>query len=526
MRVSKTITGPIVGLVTASLAASALSLAFAAPAHAADADDPTFAPVTADLIGVGSDTSQRAVHLLAEGAGGFGAQSPAPAFRIASFAATGGGTITLPSGAITRPNGSGAGKGLLYGGANVPEIDFARSSSAQSATETGAGLQSFPFALDTLAMAVSNSVPSNAPATLTPAQIVGIYNGTYSNWSDVGGTAGVIAPKIPQTGSGTRSFFTAQLQAMNGGTAVTLAASVAEVQEHDDTLIKGDANAIAPFSVGRAGLLGTTLRIEQGWKADRALYNVVRGADLGRADIQAAFGENGFFCSVAARPLIEAAGFKQLAPAIRGGVCGAATQAATTNFTLNQAVSTTTALKGTSTKAGAATLVAQVTAPTAPAGSVSFFDAAGKLLASGVPLVSGQATREVTGLAPGTASYKAVFAPAGGSQFEASQALGSVFVKTSSALKETFDAKTKLSDEKIKGKVKIALTGIAPKATGKVTLKLGSTTLGKVRLVNGVAKFTIKVKKLKVGKNKLKATWAGDSNAVGGTLKFKITRKS
>src|SRR5262245_32143512 len=281
MRVRTTISG----LVTATLAASALTLAVAVPAHAADPDDATFAPVAGDLIGVGSDTSQHAVHVLAEGVGSWGAQTPAPAFKIASFAATGGGTIALPSGAIPRPNGSGAGKALLFGASNNTDIDFARSSSAQSATETGAGLQSFPFALDTLAMAVSNSVPSNAPASLTPAQIVGIYSGTITDWSAVGGTAGTIAPKIPQAGSGTRSFFTAQLQAMNGGVAVTLAGTVAEVQEHDDTPIKNDANAIAPFSVGRAGLLGTTLRIENGWKADRALYNVVRGADLGRADI-------------------------------------------------------------------------------------------------------------------------------------------------------------------------------------------------------------------------------------------------
>jgi hypothetical protein len=519
MRVSTTISG----LVATTLAASALSLAFAAPAHAADPDDPGFAPVAADLIGVGSDTSQHAVHLLAEGAGSYAALNPASTFKIASFAATGGGTIALPSGAITRPNGSGAGKALLYGGANNTDVDFARSSSAESATETQNGLQSFPFALDTLAMAVSNSVPSNAPAALTPQQILGIYEGSITDWGAIGGTAGPIAPKIPQDGSGTRTFFLAQLTAIKGST-VNLAGSVTPVQEHDDTTIKGDANAIAPFSVGRAKLLGTTLRIETGFKADRALYNVVRGPDLGRADIQAAFGVDGFFCSVAARPLIEAAGFQQLAPPVRGGVCGAATQAATTNFTLNQAVATATALKGTSTKANAASLVAQVTGAAAPTGSVSFFDAAGKLLASGVPLVSGQATRIVTGLAPGAASYKAVFAPSAGSQFEASQALGTVFVKTASTLKETFDDKVKLAEEKAKGKVKVKLTGVAAKATGKVTLKLGSTKVGSVRLVNGVAKFVIKVQKLEIGKNKLKATWSGDTNAVGGKLKFTIKR--
>ena len=519
MRVRTTISG----LVTATLAASALSLAVAVPAHAADPDDPSFVPVAADLIGVGSDTSQHAVHVLAEGAGSWGAQTPAPAFRIASFAATGGGTIALPSGAITRPNGSTAGKATLFGGGNNADVDFARSSSAISTTEAQAGLQAFPFALDTLAMAVSNTVPSNAPASLTPQQILQIYEGGITDWGTIGGTPGTIAPKIPQDGSGTRSFFLAQLTAIKGST-VNLAGSVAPVQEHDDTFIKSDANAIVPFSVGRAKLLGTTLRIEAGWKADRALYNVVRGADLGRADVQAVFGENGFVCSVAARSLIESAGFQQLAPPVRGGVCGAATQAATTNFTLNQAVSTSTALKGTSDKANAATLIAQVTAPTAPTGSVSFYDGTGKLLASGVPLVSGQATRVVTGLLPGSHPYKAVFAPSAGSQFEASSATGNVFVKTSSKIKEFFPDKTKLSDVKVKGKVKVKLAAITAKATGLVRVYLGKKVVGKAKLVSGKAIVKIKVAKLTVGKNKLKAVWAGDANAVGSKLKFVIKR--
>jgi len=521
MRVRTTIGG----LVAATLAASALSLAVAVPAHAADPDDPGFVPVAADLIGVGSDTSQHAVHILAEGAGSWGAQDPAPSFRIASYAATGGGTIALPSGAIARPNGSGAGKALLYGGSNNTDIDFARSSSAQTTAETQAGLQSFPFALDTLAMAVSNTVPSNAPAALTPTQIVGIYSGSITSWSQIDPSkSGVIAPKIPQAGSGTRSFFTAQLQAINGGVAVTLAGSVAEVQEHDDALIKSDPNAIAPFSVGRAKLLGTTLRIEDGWKADRALYNVVRGADLGRADIQAVFGSDGFFCSTAARSLIETAGFQQLAKPAHGGVCGAATQGATTNFTLNQAVTTTTTLTGKSDKAKQATLIAQVTAATAPTGTVTFYDGT-TVLASGVPLVSGQATRLVSGLAPGTHTYRAVFAPAAGSVFDPSEGSGQVFVKTSSKLKETFASSVKLSDGKLKGKVKVNLVGVSAKAKGKVTLYLGKTKLGSQKIVNGKASFKVKVGKLAVGKNKLKAVWAGDANAVGSTLKFNVKRK-
>ena len=78
---------------------------------------------------------------------------------------------------------------------------------------------------------------------------------------------------------------------MNGGVDVVLRRRVSSRSRSTTTTpIKNDPNAIAPFSVGRAGLLGTTLRLEAGWQADRALYNVVRGADLSNADVQAVFG--------------------------------------------------------------------------------------------------------------------------------------------------------------------------------------------------------------------------------------------
>ena len=68
-------------------------------------------------------------------------------------------------------------------------------------------------------------------------------------------------------------------------------------------------------------------------------------------------------------------------------------------------------------------------------------------------------------------------------------------------------------------------SGSLPRLSARSSVYLGSKKIGSVKLVNGVAKFKFKVDKLKVGKNKLKATWAGDANAVGSKLKFKINRK-
>lgn len=514
------------GLATAAMTVSAITMA-AGPASAAYTPDPddVVPTSTTDLLGFGSDTSQSALRRAA-----VAYNATNPAVRLATYAATGGGDVTLPGGAVLnpRPNGSGAGKTLLYGAANQPDVDFARSSSALNATEVGAGLRAFPFALDTLVMSVSGSTASNAPAGLTPQQIVQIYSGTVTNWSQVGGSPGVIAPKIPQPGSGTRSFFTDQLRAANGGTAVTLAPTVQDVQEHDPAPIQGNPNAVAPFSEGRAGLVPGTLRLQTGFRADRALYNVVRGPNVGDAAVVAAFGTNGYLCSAAARPQIEAAGFKQLFTPARGGVCGQSTQDPTSNFTIAE-VPTSTAVSVTSASASSARVTARISAGTAPSGTVSFFEGSTPV-ATNVPLQSGQAVA-TPAAAPGAHTYRAVFTPAANTAFTGSEGVGSGTVsRATSTLSESFAAKAKTTKKGKKGKktivkplkgtVSAALVGSAARGTGTVTVTRGSKTLGTATLAGGVA--SMKLKGLKPGTNKLTATWAGDANASGDTVSFTV----
>ncbi|MFC7494555.1 MULTISPECIES: Ig-like domain repeat protein [unclassified Nocardioides] len=508
----------LAGAVAAALAGSAIALSAGPASAAVDPDDTTFAPTTADLIGVGSDTSQHAMKVFADA---WNARTPAPAFRIATYAATGGGTIALPNNAaFPRPNGSGNGKAKLYGADNNTDIDFARSSAENSPAETAAGLQAFPFALDTLVMAVSNSVPSHAPASLTPQQILGIYEGTITDWSQVGGAAGTIKPKIPQTGSGTRSFFTSQLNAIKGGTANIDFTKVSEVQEHDDATIKGDADAIAPFSKGRAGLLGTTLRLEGGWSADRALYNVVRGTDLNNAAVQAAFGTAGALCATASRDMISAAGFEQLATPANGGVCGQATQGKVTNFKTNVQVATASKLVATSPAAKSSRLVASVSGKTAPQGTFDFYEGATKV-ASGVPLVSSTATANLSNVAAGAHTYRAVFVPAAGydpSEATASVTVSDVAAKAKVKIAESFPAKLAL---KKKAKVATAKGVVSIKgATGKVTVSKGKKKLDSAKLKKGKAAFTLK--KMKPGKHKLTIRYAGDATHLAGTKTFTI----
>ena len=509
----------LAGLATSAVAVSVLALT-AGPASAVytpDPDDTIFRPgATTDLIGVGSDTTQGVVKVVADA---FNATTPAA--KIVSYAATGGGTLDLPdASSINRPVGSGAGKNLLHAGTNNANIDFARSSSAQSAGETADGLQSFPFAVDTLIMVKSGNVASHAPANLTIAQILDIYKGTVTNWSQVGGSAGVIKPLIPQSGSGTLSFFTAQLTAANGGVAPVFAGSVVSVTEHDPAPIQGDADAIAPFSLAKKSTLANpaVVTTESGFQADRAVYNVVRGVDVATANVLAAFGTNGYFCSATAKPLIEAQGFRQLFPPSKGGVCGQPTQNPTTNLT-SANVTTTTTVTVTSASASSARIVAAVTGSSPPSGTVAFFEGA-TLLQSGVPLASGQAVRVQTA-APGTHTYKAVFTPAANTAFTSSEGTGSgTVVKATSSTSASFPKTVKFG-KKAKGTVTVTLNGSSSKATGTVTIKDGSKVVGTGTLSNGKVTITLK-KKLKPGKHKLTVSWAGDANASGSQTTVKI----
>jgi len=523
-----------------TLAASGLLLG-AAPSNAVVVNGPwdsDFTPVDGDLIGVGSDTTQEVVFALADA---WNNQPTTPSFKVMNFgAAVQNGTplngcddltnhpencqITLPvSGTVNRPNGSGAGKSRLYAPANVADIDFARSSSSLSTTETNAALQQFPFALDTMAMAVSNNVASHAPASLTIDQILKIYKGEFTNWNQVGGSSGVIVPIRPQTSSGTYSFFNAQLTAANGGTAIVYGPNVIDAQEHDDTLIKNDANAIAPFSVGRAGLLGSTLRIEGGWSAQRALYNVVRGGSLSNPKVQAIFGPNGFFCSDEVTNLINDYGFEQLARDADGGVCGVATQVATSNFTVNAPptpVATTTTVTGTSAGAGKARLVATIASTPTAEGTVDFFDGATEV-GSDVPVIGGTSTVNLTGLTPGTHPIKAVFEPDPATGFIASEDTGSVIVKAASRISETFPD-TVRKGRQATGTITVTLLNTAEKATGRVKVLKNGNVLKSGLLVDG--KVTLTLPKLPKGLNRLVIKWPGSKFGVAATKRFTITQ--
>ncbi|HVY08632.1 MAG TPA: substrate-binding domain-containing protein [Mycobacteriales bacterium] len=215
------------------------------------------------------------------------------------------GSVVLREGTkpVVRPNGSGAGAAALvqdtpgdatnfpgYEGLPNGSIQFARMSRLPNTTEEGTcptsgacgGLHVYQAATDQLEIATSNisGATYEGPTGLSAKELVDIYSCTKTKWNQLPGnttgSANTIHPLIPQSGSGTRNFFLADLQAANGGSAVTLGSCVRTVQEHDPTGIYADptpADAIEPFSAGKIAL------INSGYFANGAGYKGTNGSN-------------------------------------------------------------------------------------------------------------------------------------------------------------------------------------------------------------------------------------------------------
>jgi phosphate transport system substrate-binding protein len=147
-------------------------------------------------------------------------------------------TYNSSDAAHTPPDGSSAGIAALQA-EKRGIISFARSSRGPNPGETST-LEFWAYALGALDWVKFPG--SLAPAGgLTQAQLIGIYTCDpntgapfFSDWSQVGGSAGPIIKYAPQTGSGTYSFFNSKL--LNGATIDTNcddAHKSTYLQEHD-----------------------------------------------------------------------------------------------------------------------------------------------------------------------------------------------------------------------------------------------------------------------------------------------------
>jgi phosphate transport system substrate-binding protein len=105
-------------------------------------------------------------------------------------------------------SGGGSGQGITDIG--TKKVDIGMSSRAVKASEmtTYPGLVIVSVAKDALTMIVH---PSNGVNSLTIAQVKGIYNGTYTNWNQLGGSGQAIVVIGRESSSGSRDYFNSSI---------------------------------------------------------------------------------------------------------------------------------------------------------------------------------------------------------------------------------------------------------------------------------------------------------------------------
>ena len=213
-------------------------------------------PVSNSYVLVGSDTLQDSSNALINGTSisGSTVRIFGGGSSLGSFDAFGTTAIqTKPGGPFFgRPAGSGAGVNALRasitgsaysGNAAVPtrvitgSVDIARSSSGPGANADANGkLVYVPYARDAVAYAYKGGTA--AWANITAAQLKQIYDGAITTFDGV-----AIKPRLPQNGSGTRTFFLGAIGSTAGGVADAATSTLAE--NDASVLATGE---IIPFS--------------------------------------------------------------------------------------------------------------------------------------------------------------------------------------------------------------------------------------------------------------------------------------
>ena len=218
----------------------------------------------------------------------------------------------VPPAGHALPSGSGDGRTLLRSPTDPLFIDvaYARSSGPINAADS-ARRRCSPSRSPSTRSSSTTHPGGPAPASLTGQQILKIYNGTYTNWNQVGGKKAPIHPYLPKAGSSTLNAFESFLAALDGDTEASghrqrpglARGRLADLagpgrHDHERQLEQGvgerrgarplGGRSPTPMRSSRSPTVGPswptdrrqTVRIEGGWSQDRELYHVVRGTTI------------------------------------------------------------------------------------------------------------------------------------------------------------------------------------------------------------------------------------------------------
>ena len=281
--------------------------------------DPTGAPSPRALVGVGSDTVQDVMNQISNDVVIGGVK------QIGSYNATGSATFNTGKAgcsAVARANGSGAGRTALLNSLNAGDgcIQFSRSSSL-TLTASSPSLTYVPFAIDAVSYAITAN--STLPRSFALADLQAIYHcdPAYVGTSTTGITGYSITPILPQAGSGTRSYWEAQMNITDADVNANLYPCIyngvkngVTIEEHTGTAL--DANSIEPFSIGQytdqsngliidrrgSAVLGVIAGtdpqlINNNFSIKRDVYNVIPTSQTGTAPYSTVFvGSNSLIC--------------------------------------------------------------------------------------------------------------------------------------------------------------------------------------------------------------------------------------
>jgi len=156
---------------------------------------------------------------------------------------------------IPRPDGSSAGITQLSTFTKTSDGKFlcdnlANSSRARGSSDPAFGPGGVAFAaLAGDAVTWATPKTTDAPASLTPAQLAAIFTCQDTNWSQVGGKNAPIKPFLPQSGSGTLTFWLAALGGIVAGPCVNSDNNTLEENEGVDPVLQ-TPEAIWIYSIG------------------------------------------------------------------------------------------------------------------------------------------------------------------------------------------------------------------------------------------------------------------------------------